>query len=240
MRHSVLIAAVAVVAAAGVVLMRKRESGADDGLAWQWSDNINQPYINQLGGGVMDELDSAGNSLFQGAAEFVDSMTGGTLKLSNMSRVTTADVAHRNVQAFLRVIRRGEGTAGENGYRTMFGGGLFDSYADHPRQRITRTVKGKPLTSTAAGAYQFLSSTWDETKRIMRLRDFSPASQDMGAVGRIAARGALGDVQAGRFEAAVKKVAREWASLPGSPYGQPVISMAAAHSAYVAAGGAYA
>jgi len=29
-------------------------------------------------------------------------------------------------------------------------------------------------------------------------------------------------VKAGRFDAAVAKCAKEWASLPGSPYGQPV------------------
>lgn len=236
MRSSVLLAAVAAVAVA--VLVSKRKGQVNDGQAWYWADNQDQAYIVNLSGGALDEISGAADELLEGAAVFVDGLTGGALKLSNMSRVTPADVAHPNVRAFLRVLRRGEGTAGENGYRTMFGGGLFDSYADHPRQRITRTMAGRSITSTAAGAYQFLSSTWDETARIMGLRDFSPASQDMGAVGRIAARGALGDVQAGHFEVAIKKVAKEWASMPGSPYGQPVISMATAHSVYTAAGGA--
>lgn len=173
----------------------------------------------------------------QGAAELLDSITGGSMKLSNMSKVTGADVAHPNVRALLRVIRRGEGTAGETGYRKLFGGGLFSSFADHPRQRITRTLGGKPITSTAAGAYQALASTWDETASIMGLQDFTPMSQDWFAVGRIAARGALDDVKAGRFDAAIKKIAREWASMPGSPYGQPVISMSTARAVYASAGG---
>lgn len=179
--------------------------------------------------------DSEMGDIGQEAAELFDGITG--MKLSNMGRVTAADVSHRNVQAMLRVIRRGEGTASESGYRTLFGGGLFSSYADHPRQAITRKMGSKSITSTAAGAYQFLSSTWDETARIMGLSDFSPRSQDWAAVGRIAARGALEDVKAGAFDVAIKKIAREWASMPGSPYGQPVISMTTAKNVYEDAGG---
>lgn len=169
----------------------------------------------------------------EGAAQWVDEFTGGVMQLSAMSKVTDAIVADRNVQAFLRVIRRGEGTADAGGYSRIFGGSTFEGYADHPR----RTVKASGYTSSAAGAYQALASTWDETKRIMALQDFSPRSQDRFAVGRIAARGALGDVIAGRFEDAVRKCAKEWASLPFSPYGQPVISMAVATQTFIANGG---
>lgn len=169
----------------------------------------------------------------QTTAEFVDSFTGGILKVSNMAKVTPLDLNNRNVQAMLRVIRRGEGTADALGYRRIFGGQLFDGYADHPRV----TVKKSGYTSSAAGAYQFIVSSWDETARVMGLKDFSPASQDLAAVGRIAARGALDDVKAGRFETAIKKIAREWASLPGSPYGQPTISLDTARSVFAMAGG---
>lgn len=175
----------------------------------------------------------------QTAAQFVDNISGGILKVSAMANVPRSILGNENVQAILRVIRAGEGTADENGYRRMFGGQLFGSFADHPRQKITRTLGGKPITSTAAGAYQFLASSWDETKRIMGLSDFSPASQDYAAVGRIAARGALEDVIAGRFDTAIRKIAREWASMPGSPYGQPVISIDRARSIYASAGGEY-
>lgn len=182
------------------------------------------------------------------AAQAVDTITDTIgdfmnlrLILSNMRHVTAADVAHPNVQAFLRVIRRGEGTADPDGYRRMFGGKLFDSFADHPRQVQTFTLRsGGTLRSSAAGAYQFLASTWDETARIMGLADFSPPNQDRAAVGRLAARQALEDVKAGRFEAAIAKTAREWASLPGSPYGQPVITMNTAKAVYTANGGTFA
>lgn len=178
---------------------------------------------------VVDTFSTAG----QTAATYFDTLTGGILKISDMAKVTTAHVANANMQAFLRVIRTGEGTADAGGYKRIFGGQTFSSFADHPRIKVT---KGG-YTSTAAGAYQALSSTWDETRRVMGLSDFSPASQDLFAVGRIAARGALDDVIAGRFEKAVRKCANEWASLPFSPYGQPTITFTRAEGVYQDAGG---
>lgn len=170
---------------------------------------------------------------FSDASNYVGETVGAFLRVGNMSSVDKRLVDNANVRAFLRVIRTGEGTADADGYRRIFGGRLFTSYADHPRV----LVKSGGLSSTAAGAYQFLSSTWDETRAKMGLADFSPRSQDVGALGRIAARGALPDVLAGRFDTAIKKVAHEWASLPGSPYGQPTISLAKARQVYLASGG---
>lgn len=155
-----------------------------------------------------------------------------------------------NVRAFLRMLRHGEGTAGDDGYRVMFGGGHLvgldgqpgtaDDFADHPRRAITRKLGGTPITSTAAGAYQFLSKTWDGLVKQYGFADFSPMNQDLGAVALIKGRKALDDVIAGRFEDAVRKCNREWASLPGSPYGQPVVTMARARQEYEAHGGTYA
>lgn len=145
-----------------------------------------------------------------------------------------------NVAAFLRMIYAAEGTAGPNGYRTLFGGGLFDNFADHPRIKVTRPLGGRLITSTAAGAPQILERTWDDVQRVLRLPDFSPASQDAAAVYLIRRRGALADVRAGRFDQAVAKCAKEWASLPGSPYGQPVKTLNQVRAAYAAAGGQFA
>lgn len=182
---------------------------------------------------IPEGIEAATNDAAQEAAELIDALTGGTMRISAMANVSAAALQNANVQAFLRVIRRGEGTADEGGYRRIFGGELFEDFADHPRKVVTRNR----LSSSAAGAYQFLASTWDETRLVMSLPDFSPRSQDLGAVGRIAARGALADVVAGRFAEAIRKCAREWASLPGSPYGQPTISMATASSVFAQFGG---
>ena len=135
-----------------------------------------------------------------------------------------------NVQAFLRVIRAGESSQKQDAYRTLVGGTLFDSVADHPRRRVY--IPRLNVYSTAAGAYQFLVGTWDECAKALGLPDFSPASQDLAAVFLIRRRGALTDVLAGRVEKAIKKCAKEWASLPGSPYGQPVRTLPQALATY--------
>lgn len=149
--------------------------------------------------------------------------------IDNFTTDEMSALENRNVRAFLMMIRTGEGTAGSNGYRTLFGGQLFDGFEDHPR--ITVTAGG--YTSTAAGAYQILSRTWDG----LGLADFTPASQDVAAVMLIKRRGALADVIAGRIEQAVAKCAKEWASLPGSPYGQPTITLSRAAAVYAQWGG---
>lgn len=147
------------------------------------------------------------------------------------------DMNDPNTQAFLSMIRIAEGTTGADGYRTLFGGQLFAGYEDHPRIKVTARSGTKNITSTAAGAYQILEGTWNGVKSKLNLPDFSPESQDMAAVELIRRRGALGDVIAGRFGAAVKKCASEWASLPGSPYGQPTISWNRAAALFASNGG---
>lgn len=185
------------------------------------------------------EVDAEAGAVTVAPPSILDDIEGalGFMNLGAMKRVRGDMLNDGNVRAFLRVIRTGEGTADADGYRRMFGGELFSGFADHPRRKITRKLGGRNITSTAAGAYQFLSSTWDETRARMGLTDFAPASQDLAALGRIAARGALNDVLAGRFASAVRKCAYEWASLPGSPYGQPVMTAARASAVYAAAGG---
>lgn len=153
-------------------------------------------------------------------------------QVSNLT-ISVSDVLyHPQVRAFLALIRTGEGTSGPNGYRTMFGGSLFTSFADHPRQLVVRGG----YRSTAAGAYQFLTGTWDEMASKYGLTDFTPDSQDVAAVGLIKRRGALADVLDGRFRAAIDKCNKEWASLPGSPYGQPTLSYTRAQSVLLASG----
>ena len=138
-----------------------------------------------------------------------------------------------NVAAFLRVIRACEGTAGDNGYRMLFGGELFDSYADHPRKLIVKSG----YRSTAAGAYQFLERTWDSVAKQYGLPDFTPPMQDAGAVALLIRRRALDAIRAGRLSEAVELTNQEWASLPGSPYGQPTRNMAFVRRVFAAHGG---
>lgn len=151
--------------------------------------------------------------------------------------VTREDLAKElsdpNVRAFLLMIRRGEGTAGSDGYHMLFGGALFTDLSAHPHQ----TVLLSGYASSAAGAYQFLSRTWDHLVEQYGFPDFSPQCQDEGAVALIAGRGALEDVKAGNLVVAIRKCNKEWASLPESPYGQPTRTMAEATVTYTESGG---
>ncbi len=220
MRTSIILAAGVVGVAAYVASRRQADEVS-------YEPDVSEPES--------DGFDSVLSDAATTAMEFIDSASGGLVKVSAMRTVAPGVLGDLNVQAMLRVIRAGEGTADDGGYRRLFGGGTFESLADHPRIVVSKSG----YRTTAAGAYQMLSSTWDETKAAMGLRDFSPASQDLAAVGRIAARGALADVIAGRFDKAVKKLGGEWASLPGSPYGQPTISIDRARSIYAMSGGAF-
>lgn len=138
-----------------------------------------------------------------------------------------------NMKAFLFMIRKCEGTAGANGYKTLFGGKLFGFFAMHPNVRVPF---GKTY-STAAGAYQFLFSTWERVRIKLNLPDFSPASQDLGAIELIKEKGAYNDVLNGNFTTAVSKVRKVWASLPGAGYGQPEKSLSSVTNYYLTAGG---
>lgn len=132
------------------------------------------------------------------------------------------------VQQFLGLIKESEGTAGkgDNGYNVGFGGDLFTSYNDHPRQRRAfRQTDGRSNITTAAGAYQFLGSTWDDVSKSLGLKDFSPANQDKAAIELIRRAGALDNVLTGDFQGAINKLGSVWASLPSSPYAQPKRTM---------------
>jgi len=131
-------------------------------------------------------------------------------------------------RALLNALRFGEGTAGENGYRTMFGGGLFDPSKGHP----DRVVRSGGYASAAAGAYQFMPDTWNEwaPKSGVDPRDFSPGAQDAVALNLIYGKRGVKpeEVAAGLTPQLVAKLAPEWASLPKldgkSYYNQPVKS----------------
>jgi hypothetical protein len=108
----------------------------------------------------------------------------GQVGIARVARLMELDfdalLQNGNLRAFMRVIRSGETGQTEDAYRMMFGGGLFKAPPwQHPREPIT--IRG--LTSTAAGAYQFLTRTWDEMAKVYGLSDFSPGNQDRAAIG---------------------------------------------------------
>lgn len=144
-----------------------------------------------------------------------------------------------NAAAFLAMLRHSEGTDRyPDPWGTYYGGGQFTDKSDHPCiTGAEQPVQGPSGVTTAAGAYQITLSTWTDLGGAGQYGDFSDASQDQAALDLIERRGATADMQAGNFAAAVALLGNEWASLPGSPYGQPTNTLADLESVYTAAGG---
>ena len=140
---------------------------------------------------------------------------------------------YKNLKAFLTMIQYAEGTYGQDGYRKLYGGALFNDLSKHPNTPTTKWG----ITSTAAGAYQILSRTWTELQAKLRLPDFGPLSQDKAAIELIRRRKALEDVMAGRWTQAIEKCKKEWASLPGAGYGQNEKNIKNLLAVYKVAGG---
>lgn len=140
----------------------------------------------------------------------------------------------QNIDAFLHVIRKCEGTDGANGYLLLFGYERFSDFSKHPNITINKSG----YSSSAAGAYQILYDTW---KTVIQPRaslpDFSPESQDEAAKVLIEGRDALDDAKAGRIVEATEKCSYEWASMPPGQYGQPVKTMEQVKRFFNEAGG---
>lgn len=127
-------------------------------------------------------------------------------------------------QSFFKALAWGEGTdkpgqpTKDRGYDVLVGGGLFVGYLDHPRVLVD--LPRLKIKSTAAGRYQIKRDIFDFYKVQLKLKDFSPASQDAIAWQLIGECKAQADVLAGNFESAITKCRSRWASLPGAGYGQ--------------------
>lgn len=151
-----------------------------------------------------------------------------TAKIATTSPYRAASGPYRITperRALLNTIRYAEGTwkgGSVAGYQVLYGGGRFADLSRHPEITVRRRY-----TSAAAGAYQFLPTTWNQTAQRLGLRDFRPDSQDQAALHLMQQRGALVAFDRQGLSAEVlARLAPEWASLPtlqgGSHYGQPV------------------
>lgn len=153
--------------------------------------------------------------------------------------------------AALMAIRVFESNSTDSAYTLLNGGGRFSGFADHPAAlgwggtRLSDSTcraagYGPGCVSTAAGAYQIILPTWKRLKNKLGLIDFSPESQDAAAVELIRENGALADVQAGNFTAAINKLSHVWASMPGNYAAQRQGSLTAWLNAFTNNGGALA
>jgi lysozyme len=209
--------------------------------------------------GAFDGLVESGDELPQGPSavdQAISYLDPNNWNLASFYGPEEDPMQNPNVLAFLQTIRYAEGTSGPGGYSAIFrtagGPNVFTDFSDHPRVAKSFKSGGKTYWTSAAGAYQLMAvsvkpdgtttriDTWDRLKAKLGLTDFSPASQDRAAIELISECGALNDVKAGRFEAAINKCRGTWASLPGAPYGQPTKAMGTLRNVYAQAGGSLA
>jgi len=125
-------------------------------------------------------------------------------------------VATGNVyeKALLETISQVEGTAGPDGYRTMFGSGKFKA---PPWKHPDSVVRSGGYASAAAGKYQFMPDTWAGCVKALGLSDFSPANQDKAALWLAKGRGVNPSKQITLSD--MEKLGKEWAGLTPH-YGQ--------------------
>lgn len=146
-------------------------------------------------------------------------------RIERKSNKISVEIAR--LKAFMYALRYGEGTLGAEGYKTIVGGGTFDDFSKHPN------VYNKKLNSTAAGAYQFLSTTWNrivsQYGKEYNIDDFSPKNQDKACLVLLhKTRESINLIMDNKIDEAIrsrtdkpkKRLHYEWASLPDSPYGQ--------------------
>ena len=143
-----------------------------------------------------------------------------------------------SVKAMLDTIAFAESTMNDQGYQTQFGFQYFNDLTDHPRRIICKKSNGDWLCSSAAGRYQIIQKTWDRVAKKINAHNFSPYEQDRAAVHLLEKSDALARIKKGflsftQFKKVLSLINPIWASLPGSPYGQPTRSAKELYMVYV-------
>ena len=155
-------------------------------------------------------------------------------------------LSNSNIKAMQLSIRNCEGTEAADGYNYLFGSTpdndrRFTDMTHHPNQKF-------PFSggeSDAAGAYQIMYETEQcLIKQLvqygMSVADatmFDAPTQDLKCVLLFSNHNCCQKIIDGDFNYAVSVLNKTWASLPGSPYGQPVKSMSDVIAFYTANGG---
>ena len=198
---------------------KKREVGSED----SWYDSQIQGHKTKA-----EELRKQAEDY--GTTETTDTTTStgntggnGSGKVTSTTDSSGGSLAKsygKNWYALQTVIRQVEGTRGEKGYNTRFGGHQFEGFDAHPNIAEATPWGTK---SEAAGAFQFMKPTWDHTAKTLGLTDFTPKSQQEAGRYLTQNRGVNPDADLSDFNtfaSNISKLSPEWAGLPNSTSGR--------------------
>lgn len=130
----------------------------------------------------------------------------------------------KEANALLMAIRGSESSVGDKAYNMRYspkGGQTFGDFSKHPaiKESVPWRTDGKK--SDAAGAYQFLSSTFKPLAEKFGINDFTPQSQDKAAwlLAQIDYKKKTGndlqtDLEAGKLKQVSSALSGTWTSLP--------------------------
>lgn len=209
------IAAIGKVAAAGFLSMDKKRDPyptAGDGKKAAYEKyKATRDGINAEEDSYLDSLSSGTSGGSKGTGDTPGKVSTGETPTTGTA--TSGTGMSDGWAKWSKVIKAGEGTSGDKGYTTMFTGAQFSDFSKHPEL----LQSGGGHRSDAAGAYQFLSTTWKPAAAKLGITDFTPASQEK--VGKYLAqqRGLQADTvftDKASFLKELDKIAPEWASMP--------------------------
>lgn len=152
-----------------------------------------------------------------------------------------------NIKALQTAIRKCEGTDAPDGFNYLFGSSIhntrrFTDMSHHPNQKFPF---GKDNFSDAAGAYQIMYATEQGLIKqlvsfgmtIEEATRFDEATQNLKCVLLFSNHNCCQRIMNGDFDYAIGILNKTWASLPGSPYGQPTHDITEVTQWYQAASG---
>lgn len=202
--------------------------------------------VTQSGGDGWVHVKSPDGTTGWASRKYLQVVSGSSSGSSGSSSSATCDPSRAQgavgsyQKALHDVIAWAEGTRGysKDGYNVMFSYKLMSSCTNHPNQCISYGS----TCSTAAGRYQFLTTTWKGAKNALNLSSFEPNNQEL------AAKYLVGTVRhvtvpqsrpmtAAEFSNAMSKLSYEWASLPPGRYGQPSKTQTQMRSMYCSLAG---
>jgi muramidase (phage lysozyme) len=140
----------------------------------------------------------------------------GSINWNNAARVPDELRYNSQVKAFMRVIREGESSQGQEAYYMLNGGDLYKRANGYPADLIEvphPRVYGKGASTTASGAYQIVYQTWVNTAKLRGMEEnpiMSPLNQERMVLSLMAVRGAVPAIIRGDVATAIRRLELEW------------------------------